>query len=339
MIWPQDRPFEVVYGLLNGTVKRGCLKSNKSKILYKVDSPMLVMALHCQSKGVTSAHSNGGIYVHLFHDEKRDSGSVKVAQHSRMINTISWGRSIFVGGSKGMFSLYNESGKEEIIDTHNHIENELSHDHKYNDFNSVSFNASGDCVAIGCFNYFYIFKWNSDKNIWEQQTYEKIDHVLSITVIEWSNDSSTIAIGTSSGFLNLYNVYLRRYIYNTDFDVVHVSENQIIVHNRFNEEYKPIFLNAKGARQIKILKTYPEPGRENKRFIVAHTDASLLLCDTDPSNPLVSEVTWQGDTQKVRFLFDAINACMISFAGELSVVEVRFHFKHQKIKCFFYHFI
>ena len=339
LIWVQNRPHEVVYGLLNGTVKRGCLKSNKSKILYKEDSPMLSMASHCKGKGVTSAHSNGCIYVHMFIDEKRDSGSMKVTQHSSMINTIAWGRSIFVGGAKGMLYSYNETGKEEIINTHGYYADEMISNHK-SEINSVSFDASGDCVAVGGFNCFYVFKWSPDKNMWEQQIYEKLDHVLSITVIEWSNDSSTIAIGTSSGFLNLYNVYLRRYIYNTDFEVVHISENQIIITNRFNEESQPIFLKAKEARQINILKTYPEPNRENKRFIVAHTDTSLLLCDTDPPNSLISEVPWQVDTQRVRFLFDALNACMISFAGELSVVEVRFHSHVKKQNVFFcYNFV
>lgn len=68
MAWSEARPNELVYGLAEGKVKLGQLKSNKSATLYSVDSYCTALASSPDGNGVVSAHSDGTLYRFLFDD-------------------------------------------------------------------------------------------------------------------------------------------------------------------------------------------------------------------------------------------------------------------------------
>lgn len=68
MSWPEARPNEVVFGLAEGKVKIGQLKSNKPATLYNVDSFCASLATSPDGNGVVSAHADGTLYRFLFDD-------------------------------------------------------------------------------------------------------------------------------------------------------------------------------------------------------------------------------------------------------------------------------
>lgn len=68
MSWPEMRPNDVVFGLAEGKVKIGQLKSNKPATLYNVDSFCAALATSPDGNGVVSAHADGTLYRFLFDD-------------------------------------------------------------------------------------------------------------------------------------------------------------------------------------------------------------------------------------------------------------------------------
>lgn len=68
MSWPEARPNEVVFGLAEGKVKIGQLKSNKPATLYNVESFCASLATSPDGNGVVSAHADGTLYRFLFDD-------------------------------------------------------------------------------------------------------------------------------------------------------------------------------------------------------------------------------------------------------------------------------
>ncbi|CAN0101848.1 unnamed protein product, partial [Discosporangium mesarthrocarpum] len=68
MSWPEGRPGEVVFGLAEGKVKIGQLKSNKPATLYSSGSYCAAIATSPDSNGVVSSHADGTIYRFLFDD-------------------------------------------------------------------------------------------------------------------------------------------------------------------------------------------------------------------------------------------------------------------------------
>jgi hypothetical protein len=45
---------------------------------------------------------------------------------------------------------------------------DFNHDESVREFTACSFNPSGDAVAFGTFNRFYVFTLNLARNVWEQ---------------------------------------------------------------------------------------------------------------------------------------------------------------------------
>lgn len=68
MSWPEARPNEVIFGLAEGKVKIGQLKSNKPATLYNVNTFCAALATSPDGNGVVSAHADGTLYRFLFDD-------------------------------------------------------------------------------------------------------------------------------------------------------------------------------------------------------------------------------------------------------------------------------
>lgn len=68
MTWPEARPNELIFGLVEGKVKVGQLKSNRPATLYSVDSYCAALASSPDGNGLVSAHADGALYRFLFDD-------------------------------------------------------------------------------------------------------------------------------------------------------------------------------------------------------------------------------------------------------------------------------
>ncbi|CAN0377521.1 unnamed protein product, partial [Ectocarpus sp. 8 AP-2014] len=100
MSWPEARPNEVVFGLAEGKVKIGQLKSNRPATLYNVDSFCAALATSPDGNGVVSAHADGTLYRFLFDDNGAPSHT-KLVIHPSVPYALSWGLSIVAAGNDG----------------------------------------------------------------------------------------------------------------------------------------------------------------------------------------------------------------------------------------------
>jgi WD40 repeat protein len=68
MCWPEGHPNDILFGLAEGKIKIGQLKTNKPATLYNTDSYVTALATSPDGNGVVSAHLDGSLYRFFFDD-------------------------------------------------------------------------------------------------------------------------------------------------------------------------------------------------------------------------------------------------------------------------------
>ncbi|CAN0070384.1 unnamed protein product, partial [Laminaria digitata] len=99
--WPEARPNELIFGLAEGKVKIGQLKSNKPATLYSTDVYCAALATSPDGNGVVSAHADGTLYRFLFDDNGKFFVFVFLVIHPSVPHALSWGISIVAAGNDG----------------------------------------------------------------------------------------------------------------------------------------------------------------------------------------------------------------------------------------------
>ncbi|GFH08379.1 WD_REPEATS_REGION domain-containing protein [Haematococcus lacustris] len=164
MIWPRGRD-DVVFGLADGKVKLGMLKTGKAYTLYAHPDSSYVVSLAASPNGqaVVCGHIDGAIYRFTFPQEEGGAGlsSSQLVQHSSVPYALGWGACIAAAGNDNRVVFYDTNGRElQVFD--------YSNDEAVREFTSCSFNPSGDTAAFGSYNRFYIYTLNATRKAWEQ---------------------------------------------------------------------------------------------------------------------------------------------------------------------------
>ena len=185
--------------------------------------------------------------------------------------------------------------------------------------------------------------------------------MYDVTALAWDPNGSSLYVGTAAGLVDAYGAWVRRYWHKGGtHEVMYVSKSRVLIRDGDNEDdvggrndnddddrgggdrrRPPVVLKTSAGSEIVRLSLYPDPGTGRARYAVARSagggSTSLLLCDMEaPGGDVeagagaVSEIAWgegEGAVGKNRgggekFIFDSPRACIISRAGELSVVEV-----------------
>lgn len=106
--WPAQHHNEVVFGLADGKVKLGMLKTNKTYNMYAHPEGSYVVSVAASSSGgaVISGHIDGSIYKFTFPDQEggQGLGHSKLLQHSCTPYALAWGSSICVAGNDSRVS-------------------------------------------------------------------------------------------------------------------------------------------------------------------------------------------------------------------------------------------
>lgn len=100
--WPAQRQNEVVFGLADGKVKLGMLKTNKTYSMYAHPDGSYVISLAASSSGnaVVSGHVDGAVFKFAFPEQEGQAPTYsKLLQHSCAPTALAWGDSICVAGS------------------------------------------------------------------------------------------------------------------------------------------------------------------------------------------------------------------------------------------------
>lgn len=306
--WPKRRPHEVVYGLVDGTVKVGRLKTNKSKTLYKAGSAVVSMSSDPSGKHALSAHLDGSIYAGSIHD----ASCIKIIQQSSPAYVLAWSDSI-CAGDETRLTFYDPNGQEEACFDFDETCGEKGTDLGY--LSVAAFNESGDAVFVGGFNGFVTL--SKAESEWVRSTPTKIENIYGITAISWKGNGSCLSFGTSSGMIESYSVCLSRYLKH-NLEITHASPSLVMIQNN-NLPDSPIF-NIKSRLRFKVRKVILDYA--NDGFVIVLTEGSMLIQNIDNLQSVLTEVEWRDGGMPEKFLFDYDGTCIVSNSGEQTVVKL-----------------
>lgn len=301
LVWPSKRVNEIVYGLAEGKVKIGQMKTHKPATLYQSESYVTAICCNPTGNAVVSAHLDGTIYAFWFDNAER--GAHIIARHSGVPFALAWGGSIVVAGNDGTVTFYDEDGGEEH--TFDYTENP-----DCKEFTAAVANPTGDTVVLGNYNALYVYTRNKDTMGWEEKGITRVENMYSVTALDWKSDGDKLAVGTLCGIVDLYDACVKRAMYKGGFELTYVSHSQVIV--RHVDSNMRIVVRSQYGCEIVKTNVF------KNRFVVATTADTLLMGDIESLK--LSEIQWHGNGSE-KFIFDNPSACIIYFAGEVSLVE------------------
>lgn len=310
IVWPASSSSQCVYALMNGKIKVGNLRSNKSHILYTVESSTLCLALNSNGSELISGHGDGSIYKFTFPTISQESTCVKLLQTSQPPVFLIWNSSICVGGNGADVAFYDVNGnKEQIIS----FENESSF------LNIARGSPNGRFIAIASNKMLHVLTRESQSGDWIKCSNKALSNGISTTAVAWKPNGSSIAIGTASGLLNVYSTIYSRYSYNNMFEITHLSPAEVMIHDKETPNTTPISIQSHMGEITKV-DMFPEPGCTELRFIVGRVSDGLILCDMKSSPLKISQIPWTWCMEESFSFLDA-GVCLISRPGELSVIQ------------------
>jgi len=105
MTWSSERNNELVFGLAEGKVRMGILKSNKSASIYGTDSFVVSLSSSPNGQSVVSGHLDGSIITYNIETKAKTK-----IQHSTIPYALAWGSHILAGGNDGKVAFYEHTG-------------------------------------------------------------------------------------------------------------------------------------------------------------------------------------------------------------------------------------
>ncbi|ORC89482.1 intraflagellar transport protein 172 [Trypanosoma theileri] len=294
----------VVFGTLEGKVKVGILKANKSQSLYAHEHPVVSIASSTDGQKIISGHLDGSVYQYTFESEETNevSGSKKIFNHSCTPYVLLWGEHICAAGQNGHITFYERNGQKSQ-DFDYKLEEE-------GDFTVGCFNPSGQSLAIASTEKFRLLDFNLRSRKWEEGVIVKLPNSCSFSAMAWKYDGSRIVTGTLTGAVDMFDTCLKRYRLRGAFEFTYVSHNQVIV-KRLATGTR-IVLRSNLGYEVQRVNVYQD------RYLVAYTSTTLLVGDLVSCK--LSEVPWQLSGRE-KFVFDNPQVCMVFAAGELCLIE------------------
>jgi len=306
LAWPAGHPNEVVFGLAEGKVKVGQLKSNKAAVLFQTESFVVAMCSGPDGNSVLTGHLDGSIYRFSFETETVPRPvTTKFASVPQCVPyALAWGfAGIAAAGNDKTVRFWDPEGREgQTFD--------YGSDPKIKEFTVAAFNPSGESVVFGNFNRFVVYAWHAKNREWMEVVQREVMNLYTVTALCWRTDGSRLIVGSLCGGVDMFDVCIRRSRYRGTHEFTYVSLSQVIVKSLATGAR--IVLKSNVGFEIKKINIFQE------RFLVAHTPESILLGDLTTCR--LSEIPWHS-TGNEKFFFENPTVCMIFKAGELSLVE------------------
>ena len=230
MIWSKTKNHEIYFGLADGKVKVGLLGKNNSNTLYSYQSPCVSISSSLDGKFLISGHED--LVILKFNTE--NSNVQKLCIHSSIPSCLAWGAAsnVLAAGNDYRVVIYNDVGKK--------IQNfDYSNDESLKEFGCCRISDSGDAIALGNFNSFYVFLYNERKQVWESCV-KKIENYYSITSLCWKPDGSTLVTGNIINSVDLFEACLSKSVFKDIFEITYVSHNQVVIKNTQTQKHPVI---------------------------------------------------------------------------------------------------
>eukprot|EP01137_Pigoraptor_chileana_P037243 Opistho-2@34026 len=303
LVWPHQHANTVVFGLADGKVRVGNLKTNKSQTLFSTESMVVSIAASPDGMGFVSGHANGEIYRFFFDESMMGAQQGRLATHPCPPYALAWGETVFAAGCDMRIVSYDNDGRiQQQFD--------YSRDETEREFTAAEVSPSGQSIVVGSFNRLRVFNYSLRKNSWEEGGVKTIENLYTVSSLSWKYDGSRLAVGTLCGAVELFDCCLRRARYKGKFEFTYVGPSQVIV-KRLSSGTR-IVLKSHYGYEISKVNVFQD------QFLIAHTSDTLLMGDMATCK--LSEVAWRGSGNE-KFYFDNPHVCMIFNAGELSIIE------------------
>eukprot|EP00796_Vickermania_ingenoplastis_P010031 gene10031-7008_t len=296
----------IAFGTMEGKVKVGILKSNKSQSLYANEHAVISISTNICGSAVVSGHLDGSVYVYYFETDEAGnevSGSKKLLTHSCPPAVLSWGEHICAAGDDGLATFYNPNNGHRTQTFDYPVKSEGV-------FTCGAFNPSGQALVLAQKETLRFFDFNLRSRKWEEGCKLTVPNSFGFSALSWKSDGSRLITGSITGAVEMFDACLRRYRLRGAFEFTYVSHNQVIVKRL-----------ATGARTVLRSNMGDEVQRvtvHQDRYLVAHTTTTLLVGDL--VSRMLSEVPWQL-TGREKFDFSNPQVCMVFSAGELVLIE------------------
>ncbi|KAI9351150.1 hypothetical protein DFJ73DRAFT_789886 [Zopfochytrium polystomum] len=299
LTWPREQPNALVFGMVDGKVRVGNLKTNKAATLYQTDSCVVSAASSIDGSAVITGHLDGSINRFFFDDAVSGAAQGKFTTHTCPPNALAWSEpSIVAAGADRTVVFYDKtSGRVQQ-------EFDYSRDDDIDEFTTIEMSPSGLCAVVGGFNRMHIYNYSTSRRCWEEAPPKIIENMFTVSALAWKPDGSRLVVGTMCGAVELFDCCLRRSRYKGKFEFTYVSPSQVIV--------KRIVLKSHYGYEVEKVNIFQD------QFLVAHTPETLLMGDL--ASCKLSEIPWTGSGNE-KFFFDNPLVCMVFNAGELSLIE------------------
>ena len=300
LIWSKTKTHEIFFGLADGKVKVGLLGKNNSNTLYSYQSPCVSISSSLDGKFIISGHED--LVILKYNTE--NSNVQKLCIHSSIPTCLAWGAAsnVLAAGNDYRVVIYNDVGKK--------IQNfDYSNDENLKEFACCKISDSGDAIALGNYNSFYVYLYNERKQVWESCV-KKIENYYSITSLCWKPDGSTLVTGNIINSVDLFEACLSKSVFKDIFEITYVSHNQVVIKNK--ETQKRLVIKPKLSSQIVKINIYLD------NYVVIFTKESLILGDLNLEKH--SEIPWKRNGQE-KFDFSNLNICMVYSTDGLALIE------------------
>jgi len=305
MCWPSKHPHDLVFGLAEGRVKVGQIKSNRAATLYQTDSFVVSVCEGPDGNSILSGHLDGSVYRFSFETENSAPIQTKFCKIAGCsITALAWGVRVVAAGNDQIVRFFTPEGREhQAIDYTSRSVKE---------FTCARFNPSGESCVLGNFNKFFVYAWNARNKEWLEVCEKEVQNMYTISSMCWRPDGSRLVIGSLCGSVDMFDACIRRARYKGQFEFTYIALSQVIVKNLTSGAR--IVLKSSVGFEIAKINIYQQ------RYLVAHTVESLMLGDMHTCR--LSEIPWHHTNKKdEKFNFENPNVCMIFKAGEMSLVE------------------
>lgn len=295
----------IAFGLQDGKVKVGVIKSNKSQSLYAHEHSVVSITSNMEGSKIISGHLDGAVYVFVFEseDNAEPTGSKKLFTHSCAPYVLSWGEHMCAAGQDCVVSFYNPRNGQRTQTFDFPVKTE-------GDFTVGGFNPSGQSLAVASKDRLRIFDCNLRSRKWEEGIVLELPNSYAVSAMAWKVDGSRLVTGTVTGAVDMFDACLKRYRLRGAFEFTYVSHNQVIV-KRLATGTR-IVLRSNMGNEVQRVNVHQD------RYLVAHTSTTLLVGDLISCK--LSEVPWQLSGRE-KFVFENPQVCMVFTAGELCLIE------------------
>ena len=124
-------------------------------MLYSAESYCVSLGASRDGGTVISGHLDGSVFAYSMSNQSFK----KIFTHHSVPYALGYGENIMAAGNDKKVTFYDPYGN--VLQRFDY-----SHEEKVKDFTVAAFNPSGDTVALGNFNRFYVYSLNTKRGQW-----------------------------------------------------------------------------------------------------------------------------------------------------------------------------